>query len=530
MLDGVRVLFLNMPIREHARPNNVPLGPAILAARLRELGVDASILDLNAYRKHDTNNAAGRWIDEKELHNLLNGYLYKHGDQDLVCMSGLITTLTWQSKVARVVRNLQPHTFICSGGGLATHFCRVLFDWIPELDAVAHGEGDDVILKIAYDSKLISNIGIDKAGDKLKPYHDGMYAGRHRFFYDGGRPKDLDSLPYPAMDAFSHNSIERYIQVPIWGAAARNSSAAPFSSCRSLNVVSSRGCPHDCAFCYREMQGARNYGTRSADDLFAEIELLWSRYNLDFIGIVDDNFATNRKRIERFNELAAGCEFAWGTHARLDDIAREGMPELLARAGCKYIGFGAESASPAVLERMNKGGTVLAETITLGGYTFPRCYVEAITRARRNDIHSNCTWIMGYPGETLEDLKTSVAFQQWQEEFVTGGAIPGTEEFARARASVNRQFFTATAYPGTALFREPVVRQKLAQHYGIAFVDDEPVADDNLRRYVEALEDASKVLGDDGAPLNYSEMDDDTFLEARAYIDEGRAYKILEMR
>ena len=52
-LTGLKVLFINMPLRESARPNIPPQGPGLLAARLRLYGAEPTIIDLNAYRIQD---------------------------------------------------------------------------------------------------------------------------------------------------------------------------------------------------------------------------------------------------------------------------------------------------------------------------------------------------------------------------------------------------------------------------------------------------------------------------------------------
>ena len=36
-LKGTKVTFINLPIREQAVPNNPPMGPALLAARLKNM-------------------------------------------------------------------------------------------------------------------------------------------------------------------------------------------------------------------------------------------------------------------------------------------------------------------------------------------------------------------------------------------------------------------------------------------------------------------------------------------------------------
>jgi radical SAM superfamily enzyme YgiQ (UPF0313 family) len=99
-------------------------------------------------------------------------------------------------------------------------------------------------------------MGINKAAKtgKLSQFYLGEIEGRHRFQYEGSRPADLNSVPYPAWDLleadpYGYNLLEDYINTPVWGLAANNSSATPFEMKRSLTTVSSRGCPYACAFC-----------------------------------------------------------------------------------------------------------------------------------------------------------------------------------------------------------------------------------------------------------------------------------------
>jgi radical SAM superfamily enzyme YgiQ (UPF0313 family) len=185
---------------------------------------------------------------------------------------------------------------------------------------------------------------------------------------------------------------------------------------------------------------------------------------------------------------------------------------------------------------MNKAGFILKnglETVRINGndYQFPKTMMRGIRDCRRVGIHSNCTWIMGYPGETLEDIKTSVAFIQWQRELYTEGLTPGTPDYATAYASVNARMFTATAYPGTAMFKDEAAKGLLSSTFGLSFGEDgEPVCDEALRQYILELDDATKVMHNaDGEPLYFGSMTRDQFLEARSYVDGGEIEKILEM-
>ncbi len=550
-LAGVRVTIINMPIREQARPNNPPIGPALLAARLRQFGAEPFLIDLNVYRIRDEEAERrglplGRSLNFDEARGLLERTFARIGSQHVIGLSGLITTLSWQTEVARMVREIDPDALLVSGGGLATQFRASLFDWIPELDAVSHSEGDDIILKIAQDAKTIRDLGLDRAeaSGHLAPYFREKVCGRPRFFYEGGRSRDLDALPYPAYDLLEEDVdgfpvLEAYLEAPVWGGNARNSSATSFEMKRSISTISSRGCPFACRFCFRGAQGERNYGVRSAQNLVDEFLCYRERYNVDFIGVVDDNFMVSPKRITELADLLephAKAGLRWGTHGRLDEAAdlrpdREGgykrakllRVDEMARAGCIYIGFGAESASAQTLEAMGKGGFMLSSGMEhINGYDFPRAMTEGIRNTRHAGIHGNCTWIMGYPGETLADLQTSLAFIKWQIEDATEGLTPGTSEWQDAASAINTSVFTATAYPGTEMFEHPRVQELLGQVFGLTFnpLTRQPVQDEHFRAYVLELNDATKMITNkDGSPLNYSAMTDDLFVEVRAMLD-----------
>jgi len=492
-MSGIKVTFINMPIRERALPNTPPLGPALLSAQLRLSGADPSIIDLNAYRINDLFLTLG------QAKKLIEKHFKKHGEPDIVGLSGLITTLKWQTEIAKIVKGITPNTFLVSGGGLATEIKETLFDWIPELDAVAIGEGEDIILEIL---------------------------NRDRKVYIGQPINNLDSLPLPAWDLLEEDAngfrvFDFYLANPVWGGSANNSSAAPFTMGKSMTTVSSRGCPYNCKFCYRGTQGQRNYRNRSARHLLREVEWLIEKYKVDFIGFNDDNFMVDKNRLAELIKLLGPLKIRWGTHGRLDAAADLKKIKLIAEAGCIYLGFGGESAHPEVLKNMGKGGQTLTKgTININGYDFPKTMVEGIQNSRQMGIHGNCTWIMGYPGETLQQLKTTVAFIKWQEE------IYGNKN------TVNKNMFIATAYPGTEMCKHPAVMQKLTENFEIKFDPDtfEPVYDENLRNYILQLEDATKVLvGPSGRPINFSAMPDKIFIQAKQYVETGDIFKILEM-
>lgn len=532
ILAGAKILFINMPLRESSPPNCLPLGPALLAARLREYEVVPTMIDLNAYRPDE------KFLSLESAKGLIERHISKNGEPDVVALSGMITTLRWQTSIVEIMRELLPDTFIVTGNGLATELGEILFDWLPGIDAIAQAESDYSIIKVVHDAMIIKERTWDATylSGLLDPYYFGEVRGRHRFFYDGGRPQDLDDVPFPAYDLLEQDVdgfgvLESYLKNPIWGEVANNRSAGDVKMMRSINTVSSRGCPFNCSFCYRGATGERRYSIRSAENILREFNEYRRKYNVDFIGLLDDNFMVSRDRILKmaplFHRFTEATGVRWGTHGRLDDAADISADRLMryfnnplrvdqmAAAGCVYIGFGAESADASILESMGKGGFILSNGfVNIDGHKFPRTMVEGIRNTRMAGIQDNCTWIMGYPGETLEQLRTSVGFVKWQLDGYGG--------------SVNTKFFIATAYPGTKMFSHPIVRRKLHENFGVNYDEGgKPVCDENLKNYILELDDATKVMTGKEGPLNFSAMPEDIFLRAKQFSDEGRTLEIL---
>lgn len=585
-IAGTNVVFINMPLREKAVPNTPPEGPLLMATNLRDnYGVNATILDLNAYRFPDEEARRrglenGRHINDAETRKLIEKHCEVHGEPHVVALSGMITTLGWQKKVAQMVKEMFPGSVLVSGGGLATELRPTpvnplgLFNplFLPEIDALAHSEGDDVILKITRDAKIIRERGWRSAlqSGELEPYFYGEVGGKPRLRYCGARPIGaephvLPDLPWADLDllktdVFGNPIMEWYLNTPSWGdPRTANSSAAPFSMKRSAKSVSSRGCPHSCDYCERGAQGELLWGIRRPQHLAGQLRKYIEKYGIDFMGYPDDNMPVRRDRMRdmvplfrEFKEMG----IHWGTHGRLDEIAglipKPGgngkefsfehpfRIQYMAEAGCVYVGAGPESAHEGTLEVLNKGGFTLRAglyPVPVGGEIqwFPKVMVFGTMHAVMFGVHVNCTWIKGSPEETLERLKKTVLFIKWQEEHYADHGIPAS--------AVNKNMFTLQYYPGTKMVRHPKVRQELFDVFGVKFVktrsnptnprleDYEPIFDENFCEYVRQLDDAVNILHDPrtGRLLNFSDIPEDLFMQIDQYVKSGQTDRILDM-
>ena len=434
----MNVLFINMPIRVTAPPNVVPLGVGILSGLTKNLGHHCEVLDLNSIRPVVDSDYVAKRLGEYEC-----GF-------DAVCLSGMITTLRWQQVVARLVRAQFPETCLISGGGLASDFDEILFAWIPELDVTVQGEGEPVMERI-YDN--VQNL-----------------RGSKKIF----GPEVVQNLRDVPLIDWEQFDMETYVRNPIWGIGAGNASWTPFATKRSLNLISSRGCPYSCHFCDRKATGGRNYRTYETQQILAEVRMAIERYSVEFIGFVDDNFICNKNGLDELLAGLAETGISWGCHGRLNEVDRA-VAQRLKQSGCVYIGFGAESADQYVLQQMNKKNSIPQMS-------------AAVRACQEVGITPNCTWIMGYPGETRQSLRR-------------------TARFIIDHELSQKAMFVATAYPGTMFFEQ--VKEKILHLYG------------NLYDYVIDLDDASKVLQHDGQVLNYSAMSDEEFLECKALIEAG---------
>ena len=154
-LHGLNVLFINMPLRESAKPNTPPQGPALLAARIREYGAKVSIIDLNAYRVNDDPRMVnGRLLTEAEAEKLIVDHVEKNGEPDLVGLSGMITTLRWQIITSKIVKKyLRNHNLIKIGSNAPNDIIRKLYESAILAGEITNNNEDILLYNFIKDDK-----------------------------------------------------------------------------------------------------------------------------------------------------------------------------------------------------------------------------------------------------------------------------------------------------------------------------------------------------------------------------------------
>ncbi len=187
---------------------------------------------------------------------------------------------------------------------------------------------------------------------------------------------DLDSIPFPARELLD----TAYKKNVYWRVEHRGATDV---------IITSRGCPYNCNFCYRI---SKRYRTRSPGNILEELTAIRSR-GIRNVHVMDDLFVWDKPRcltiLDMIKNERLGMEFK--VRARVDFIDMELLLSMK-EAGVKSIVYGVESGSQKILDAMNKRTTVEMNyrAIELTKKAGLKCYADAF---------------LGYPGETPETIR-----------------------------------------------------------------------------------------------------------------------------
>lgn len=196
---------------------------------------------------------------------------------------------------------------------------------------------------------------------------------------------------------------------------------------RIATVMSSRGCPGRCGYCYNQFVNHRTFRTHSVPFVLHHVAGLRERYGVNAVVFEDDCLFTDRERALR---IVQGMGLPWASSIRADYLARWGEPFLLQLkdSGCFELRIGAESGSPSTLEIMHKD--IRREHI-----------LRSAELCLKHGIHVMMGFMIGVPGES------------WAEMCKTFDIIDELEAMGVSVTPGPSLFFP---YPGTPLFDEAV--------------------------------------------------------------------------
>jgi len=188
----------------------------------------------------------------------------------------------------------------------------------------------------------------------------------------GNKVKDLGSLPHPKLEAGDNH------------------------------IMTSRGCPYKCSFCSssKVWDGYRTFPINWVLDEIHNIQQL--NPDNEWIYVWDDLFAADDNRLAdlhmamvRSDLFYGGIKFA--IHARVETLnpVTIGMLNLM---DVKLVGIGVESGNPDIMCKLK------------GGKASPEMVKNAIKMLKKAGIKYYCSFILGHPDETTEQLNDTVRF------------------------------------------------------------------------------------------------------------------------
>ncbi len=290
-------------------------------------------------------------------------------EPDLLAFSVVRATSQWAIEVATEVKqHLEVPTVF--GNIHATSVPEELLAH-PCVDFVIRGEGEFAMLDLVQSLEkgdfdpTIENLSFRENGgirdNPLRPLID-----------------DLDSLPFPDKELFL-------------------SAGVPFNYGHLL--ISERGCPNACTFCYnnvvkRAYGFPRNYvRRRSPGNVVAELKWAKEKYGIQVVRMAANNFTSSEEWVEEFAERYAAekvlVPYWCYTHVR---NLNERTVRALEKSNCYQVEFGIQSLDPEVRQK------VLHRTET------DEMVESAAKLMMKSKIFTVGDYILGLPRQTTAEL------------------------------------------------------------------------------------------------------------------------------
>lgn len=291
-------------------------------------------------------------------------------------------------------------TKVILGGPEIRYYCQ---DYLTYgADMVVIGEGEETMYEICLHYQQHQTLPKDVVGTAYLQ-NEQLITNTDRILI-----RDINTLPFP-----NRKKVDLTKYLATWKKHHGKS---------MISVSTMRGCPYTCKWCSRAVYGS-SYRRRSAQLVAEELVHLKKTYNPDAIWFVDDVFTINHKWLREFATMVKEKDaiIPYEIISRADRMNEE-VIQLLKESGCFRVWIGAESGSQKIIDAMDRRVDVQKVR-------------EMIKLTRSYGMEAGTFIMLGYPGETKQDIKETIEHLQ----------------------DANPDYYTVTiAYPikGTPLFNE----------------------------------------------------------------------------
>ena len=302
----------------------MPMGILYVSAYVKRSNV-ANVHTLNL--NHESGNE----------YDILKNHI-KANNITLVGIGGLSGEYSDIERMVEYIHDIDNKILIMVGGGIMTADPKVTMRAMPFVNFGIIGEGEQTVVD------LIQTLSSD--GD-IANVNGLIYRSEGTLKTTAKRAEieNLDSLPFPDYEGFNY---AEYLKCnPDLSDEGRKYS--------QVSVIGGRSCKYNCTFCFHP--SGSKYRQRSLDSIFQEIDYLVKNYNISYIALREELFATDNERVRQFCRRVESYDFDWSIQLRIDSINQE-LVNTLKGTRCRYVFVGIESADDKVLKSMRKGITL----------------------------------------------------------------------------------------------------------------------------------------------------------------------------
>ena len=302
----------------------MPMGILYVSAYVKKSGI-ANVYTLNL------NHVSG------EEYDILQSYITKN-KIDFVGLGGLSGEYSDIVRVVSLVRKIDHNIIIQVGGGIMTADPMITMQAMPDVDFGIIGEGEQTSVELI--DAIARKLDLTSVNGIIYRCENGLRITNRRVEID-----NLDTLPFPDYEGFNY---AEYLRLnPDLSDEGKKYS--------QVSVIGGRSCKYNCTFCFHP--SGSKYRQRSLDSIFSEIDYLVRNYDISYIALREELFATDNERVRQFCERVRVYDFDWSIQLRIDSINKE-LVDLLKNTRCRYLFVGVESADDRVLKSMRKGITL----------------------------------------------------------------------------------------------------------------------------------------------------------------------------
>ena len=434
-----RILLLSPNLKGMAEGLNriqPPLGLMLSSAVMRNNGHEVKIHDcaLEGWDHRVALNDSMVMIgqSDEELASMISDF-----SPYIIGISALFSNLMESAhNIAAIAKKVNPKIIVVLGGNHISASIRDYryskFDKDPffpprlvdledvNIDFAMHGEVDFEFPRLV--DILVNGGDVHSIKGLAYKNHNGGLES----FYISDAPSviaDMDSLPLPSRDLVN---MEGYFKIGAFHSPKSRSK-------RVLSVMASRGCPEKCTFCTTPDMWGSKVRWRSTENIITEIRNGVSDFGIGELQFEDDTITARKKNLLELCSELEKVGIPWctpnGVKVNYHESSQLEMFKAMVDSGCYQITLACETGVQSVMDRIVKKRLKIDSI-------YP-----AIANAKKVGMLVHTFWVLGFPGETYEEIQESV-------------------DFAMRSGADSFSFAILSPLPGTPIYKN-VVRNNL---------------------------------------------------------------------